>query len=94
MDVKGRIYASADLTSGNNPGVHRTDWARFTASLEYLRRGSCLTHVGIRTPNRPAHSVVTILTILSNENNESNRVSKTDCSKDAAMLRYYQLVDS
>ena len=68
MEAKGRILDPADLTPGNNSGVHRTDWVRLAASLEDMRRGTCLTHVGIRTQNRPAHSVLTILTIIANEN--------------------------
>jgi len=65
---RAELFDPADLTPGNNSGVHRTDWVRFAASLEDIRTGTCLTHVRIRTPNRPAHSVLTILTITANEN--------------------------
>jgi hypothetical protein len=67
MEFSSQPQASAALTaekSSRQPLNRRLGGARPRASRTFQRKHKYLSPVGIRTPDRPAHSLVTILTDL------------------------------
>jgi hypothetical protein len=62
MDINGQKHVIASVPQVTNSGTHRVGrWLFAIAGLEVLKTLS-LPPAGIRTPNRPARSIVTILT--------------------------------
>ena len=64
MTISSHLHAPASLPPGKNPGTHRVGgWVGPTAGLDVLEEKSFASD-GIRTPDRPARSLVTIPTLL------------------------------
>ena len=65
MEEGDELHAEAALSPGENPGVHYKEGCVDPgAGVDVLKKRSSLALPGIRTPNRPAHSLFIILTTL------------------------------
>ena len=61
MKVSGQLHAVAALPPGNIPDAHRiAGWVGLRAGLDVLETRKNLTSGGNRTPDTPAHNIVTI----------------------------------
>jgi len=65
MDIHGQKHAKTAVPHVTNSGTHRIGrWISPIAGLDILKKTRVLAPAGIRTPNRPARSIVTILIAL------------------------------
>ena len=61
--VSKQLHAPAFLPPGKNPGSYRIGgWVDPGACLDARRREKSVVSAGIRTPDRPAHTLVTVPT--------------------------------
>jgi hypothetical protein len=65
MEASNQLHAPAVLPPGKKPGTHQTE-----GSVDVQEKGKCLAFAKIKTPDCPAHSLVTILSNPSNKDND------------------------
>jgi len=63
--MSDKIHAPVALPSKRNADTHRIGWVGPSAGLDVLEKKKSLAYAGLRTPDRPARSLVTMSTELS-----------------------------